>query len=87
MEEGKLIDFMLFDQKSTGKKTVFCGTIIIYPVWLQNRLIFTGLEPFLSHTEKSSIASYYVQFSTNIKTGFDLTILYLGKLSIIRCDK
>ena len=25
------------------------------PVWLRNRLIFTGLEPVLSHTEKLCI--------------------------------
>ena len=39
-----------------------------FPVWLQNRLISTGLEPVLSHTEKSCIASYYKQF-------FDVYIL------------
>ena len=38
-----------------------------FSVWLQNRSISTGLEPVLSHTEKSCIASYYWQFSTNIK--------------------
>ncbi len=30
-------------------------------------LLFGGLEPILSHTEKSCITSYYKQFSTNIK--------------------
>ena len=29
--------------------------------------ISAGLEPVLSHTEKSSIASYYRQFYTNIQ--------------------
>ena len=38
-----------------------------FPVWLRNRLISAGLEPVLSHTEKSFIISYYIQFSTNIK--------------------
>ena len=42
-------------------------SLIIFPVRLRNRLISTGLEPVLSHTEKSCIASYYTQFSTNIK--------------------
>ena len=40
---------------------------IIFPVWLLNRLISAGLEVVLSHTEKLCIASYYRQFSTNIK--------------------
>ena len=35
--------------------------------WLPNRLISAGLEPVLSHTEKSFIVSYYRQFSTNNK--------------------
>ena len=38
-----------------------------FPVWLQNRLIFAGLEPVLSHTEKLCIASYYREFSTFIE--------------------
>ena len=41
--------------------------IIIVPLWLWNRLISRGLEPVLSHTEKSCIASNYRQFSTNHK--------------------
>ena len=36
-------------------------------VWLHNRLISSGLEPDLSHTGKSCIASDYRQFSTNIE--------------------
>ena len=36
-------------------------------VWLRNRIISAGLESGLSHTEKSCKASYYRQFSTNIK--------------------
>ena len=31
-----------------------------------NQLIFAGLKPFLSHTEKLFIVSFYRQFSTNI---------------------
>ena len=38
-----------------------------FTVWLRNRLKSAGLEPILSHTEKSCIVSYYKQFSTNIK--------------------
>ena len=37
------------------------------PVWLQNRLISAELEPVLSNTEKSCIASNYKQFSADIK--------------------
>ena len=39
---------------------------MIIPVWLQNRLISAGLEPFIGHTETTCIASYY-NFYTNIK--------------------
>ena len=35
--------------------------------WLRNWLLSAGLEPVLSHTEKSYIASYYRQSSKNIK--------------------
>ena len=38
-----------------------------FPVWLQNRLISAGLEPVLSHAEKSCIALYDRQFYTNVK--------------------
>ena len=65
--------------------------ILYFPVWLRNRLLSAGLEPILSQTEKSCIASNYRQFSTNIKIKiiklknfhFDIR----GKLSLIRCDK
>ncbi len=43
---------------------------IIYLSWFRNRLIYAGLEPVLSFTSKSCIASYYRQFSTNIKINF-----------------
>ena len=36
-------------------------------VWLRNRLISAGLESVLSHIEKLCIASFYRQFSSNIK--------------------
>ena len=39
----------------------------IFPVSLRNRLISGGLEPVLSPTEKLCLASFYIQFSTNIK--------------------
>ena len=50
-------------------KAVYNYTIqeITIPVSLRNRLISSGLEPVLSHTEKLRITSYYIQFSTNIK--------------------
>ncbi len=38
----------------------------MFPVWLRNRLLSTGLKPVFSQTEKSSIAFSYRQFSTNI---------------------
>ena len=38
-----------------------------YPAWLRNRLIFARIEPFLCHTEKSCIVSYYRQFFRNVK--------------------
>ena len=47
--------------------TVQLGKIKGLTVWLSSRLIFDGLEPVLSHTKKSSIASYYRQLSTNTK--------------------
>ena len=46
---------------------VICSMLCNFPIWLWNRLLSTGLEPVLSHTEKSCIASNYIQFSTNIK--------------------
>ena len=45
-----------------------CSPILVkpIPVWLRKRLISAGLETVLWHIEKSCIASYYRQFSTNI---------------------
>ena len=33
-----------------------------FSVWHRNRIIFGGLEPVLSQTEKLCITSYYIQF-------------------------
>ena len=38
-----------------------------FQVWLLNRLLSAGLEPVLSQTEKSCIASNYRQLSADIK--------------------
>ncbi len=38
-----------------------------FPVWPSTRLVSAGLEPVLSHTEKSCIATNYRQFFTNFK--------------------
>ena len=43
------------------------GQVILFPVWLRNRLLSAGLELVLRHTEKSCIVSYYRQFFMNIK--------------------
>ena len=50
-----------------------------FPVSLRNRLI--GLELVLRHTEKLCLASYDIQFSTNIK-------MYNHKIktSFLACD-
>ena len=45
----------------------FLPEVNTFPVSLRNRKISGGLEPVLRHTEKICIASYYIQFSTNIK--------------------
>ena len=39
----------------------------IHILWIRNRIISAGLEPVLSHTEKSCLPSYYRQFSMNIE--------------------
>ena len=68
------------------------------PKWLRNRLKSPGLEPVLSHTDKSYIASYYRQFFTNIKIKIIKSIQSAprlinfhfnigGNLNIIRCAK
>ena len=44
------------------KTNLLIMIIIIFPVWLQSRLISAEFEPVLSHTAKSSIASYYIHF-------------------------
>ena len=56
--------FLVYINKST---TLPLGTKTILAVWFRNRLTIAGLEQVLSHTEKSCIATYYKQFSTNLK--------------------
>ena len=79
------------------------GMVINFSVCSRNRLLSAGLEPALSQTEKSFIASNYRQLSKLPfflarasgpselnKTGFNLKNFHFnirGKLSIIRCDK
>ena len=40
--------------------------VIFILVCIRNRLISGGLEPVLIHAKKLCLASYYIQFSTNI---------------------
>ena len=49
-------------------------------------MISAGLEPVLSHTEKSCIASYYRQFFTNIKIKITrlITVLLAQPLGAIK---
>ena len=63
----------------------------IFPVIFWNRLKSTGLNPVISNTKKSYIASYYKQFFTNIKikvikinnkTGF---IVFIILISVGNC--
>ena len=41
--------------------------IMLVLVFIRIRLISGGLEPVFIHTKNLSLASYYIQFSTNIK--------------------
>ena len=50
-------------------------------IWLRNRLITAELEPVLSHTKKTCIASFYKQFSTNIKKIIKLIQVLLSGLT------
>ena len=50
--------------------------IIYFLVFIQNLLKSGGLEPVLSYTTKLCLASYYIQFSTNKKTGINLITLH-----------
>ena len=47
--------------------SIFQVLEIHLPVWLRKRLISGGLEPVLSHTEKSCISSNYRQFPQILK--------------------
>ena len=59
-------------------KTRFFNIIVKnFPVWLRSRLLSAGLEPVLSQTEKSCIASNYRQFSTNIKINIIILIFFI----------
>ena len=49
-----------------------------FSVWLRNRLILAESEPVLGQTEKSCLAQYYRQFSTNIKIRTDTRYVCLG---------
>ena len=55
--------------------------INLFTVWLR---MSAGLEPVLSHTEKSYIEPYYRQFSGIILIIYSFTVC--GKLSLIRCE-
>ena len=82
------------NQSDERRKIILVQWILkVIPVCLWNRLISGGFGPFLSHTGKSCIASYYRYFSTNIKIknikSRDL-LFYFNiclQLTIIRCDK
>ena len=65
------IAMQLLDKKST--LFIYNNEIINndFSRRLSNRLIANGLEPVLSHTEKSCIALYCRQFSTNNKNKID----------------
>ena len=52
-----------------------------FPVRLRNRLISGGLEPVLSHIEKSCIASNYTQFSKNIR--IKLLCYFCSQMSLL----
>ena len=43
------------------------GTFKAFLVFIRNLLISSGLEPVIIHTKKLCLASYYNQFSKNIK--------------------
>ncbi len=60
----KIDIFINYQSDLLSKKKI---NIIVFPVWLRNRLLSAGLAPVLNQTEKSCIASNYRQFSTNIK--------------------
>ena len=60
------LSFVAYDLQS--KLVVYWSLLLEgFPVLLRNRLIYAGLEPVLSNTEKSFITSYYRQISTIIK--------------------
>ena len=72
-----------------GHKNVIFS-ISPFPIWFRIRPISAGLEPIISHAEKSCKLSYYIQSTKNIKIKRLKPVLLTPrgrKLSIIRCDK
>ena len=73
--------------------SIFLSIEFNFPVWLRSRLISAGLEPVLSHNEKSCIASYYRlnifhEYQNKINKIYTSFLFVIGrKLSIIRCNK
>ena len=56
--------------------------LIFFKEWLRNLSLSAGLDPVLSHTEKLCIASYYRQFSMNIKVKMIKSILCFFSLDL-----
>ena len=64
--------------KTKGKNSLLIRALCLkapdgvkmFLVLIRNRLISGGLKPVLIHTKKTCLASYYIQFSTNIKMYF-----------------
>ncbi len=51
----------------SDRKARFDRQIIVFPVWLRNRLLSAELEKVHSQTKNRCIASKFRQFSTNVK--------------------
>ncbi len=64
---GKQADPHMNTKNRSLTQVLQADQVNAFPVWLQNLLLSTGLEPVLSQTEKLCIASNYRQSSTNIK--------------------
>ena len=50
------LDSHFSDSEKDNFEFIFDAQDILFPLWLRNRLISTGLKMILSHTEKSCIA-------------------------------
>ena len=63
----------VFGELSLGTYSGGTGSVtdkmvrIIFLLFIRNQLKSSGLEPVLIHTKKLCLASYYIQFSTDIK--------------------